>query len=207
MIKILGLYGKKGSGKDTIFKYLTKKGINVKRFAFGDALKDECASKYGLSRKLLYGSYKDKQSPVPYVWFAKDKKIFHVDAIPQEYSNQEYENLTIRTFIQYYGTEICRSINFDCWLNACFYEIDIFTEEYPYFIIVITDSRFQNENDAITKRGGIVCGLTREISKDTHASEPDVKEENVDFIIHNQNMSRQEQAEIVFKELKERNWL
>ena len=51
-IMIIGLMGKKFSGKDTCAKHMTSK-YNFKRIAFADSLKECCQARYGFSDKQL----------------------------------------------------------------------------------------------------------------------------------------------------------
>lgn len=51
---VVGISGRKGSGKDTIGAHLVSK-YDFKRVAFADSLKDACADIFGFTHDQLHG--------------------------------------------------------------------------------------------------------------------------------------------------------
>ena len=182
-MKIIGFHGAKQSGKDTSCSHLATL-TTVKRFAYGDELKKECYKKFGMSLELMHGTDEDKNTPEPYIWREQDGKIYHEDQLPCVMSS-DLERLTIRTFLQYYGTEVMRSINDKCWINV----VETLVKDYallnPDHLIVITDARFQGEINHVRGMGGTVVALTRCVAKSKHSSEPTPTPDKVDVFIDN----------------------
>ena len=61
-MKILGICGKKRSGKDTAGEYLIQKYGYV-RYAFGDPVKDVCRVMFKFTEEQLYGDKKEVLLP------------------------------------------------------------------------------------------------------------------------------------------------
>ena len=57
-MKIIGIIGNKGAGKDTLGEHLTKKN-NYTRYSFGDPVKQICEILFNLDKEQLYGNKKD----------------------------------------------------------------------------------------------------------------------------------------------------
>lgn len=87
---------------------------------------------------------------------------------------------TSRTLIQQIGTEVCRQIHPDFWVNSLFKD---YTSESKW---IISDCRFDNEAEAIKSRGGIIIKVERDVdSQDSHVSEKGVSDKYVDIVIDN----------------------
>lgn len=168
----------------------------VKTYAFADPLKQIAMSVFGLDYKQVYGSDEDKNTLTNITW--KDMATF---LPPRTVSNLKklglYElNMTAREFLQYFGTDICRKLYSNCWVNNIIAQIVLDDPE----LALITDLRFQNEFKAIKDINGKVIKLTRRNSDDTHISEldmSDVKDEDFDLVIDNQNMTIDEKNQIL----------
>ena len=73
---------------------------------------------------------------------------------------------TVREILQQVGTEFGRSMANDIWCNSLFSDY----EEHSNW--VISDMRFENEFEAVKKRGGLCITVKRgEIPKQEHSSE------------------------------------
>lgn len=139
---ILGVTGLIGSGKDTVADYLcTFHGF--KRLSFAASLKDAVASVFGWDRDLLEGSTKTSRE-----W--RETK-------DEWWSNRLGMNITPRSILQYWGTEVCRNgFHTDIWVASVENKLRTATDN-----IVITDCRFSNEVIAIKSAGGITMRVTR----------------------------------------------
>jgi dephospho-CoA kinase len=154
---LIGVSGRKGSGKDTIGDYLVK-NYGFVRVAFADALKKACKHIFGLTNKQLYDD--------------KSKEI--VD---------EYWGHSPREILQKVGTELfrvhlpelCEFIDEGIWIRSVDRKIKNL-QKLGHTRIVITDVRFDNELDYVKNMGGYIWKVSRSSilklnDDDTHASE------------------------------------
>jgi len=87
--RIVILCGWRSSGKDLFGNYLTQPPQNYKRFAFGDALKDECASKYGVPRN-FFDDRDKKDTPL-----LQTSSCFRNNGFNNNFSNKTPRDLCI----------------------------------------------------------------------------------------------------------------
>lgn len=156
------------SGKDTLIEELRKAGHTVTRVAFGDTLKEACATEL---------------STPPYNTRADLLEFFHSDAKDCSMHSLSIRNLhrgayrewletqgpnlsewmdvarTPRWHLQQYGTEYRREFlkNPNVWLDAGLKEI----KEAPEGLVVVTDMRQQNEYKALVLSGAAMVRLQR----------------------------------------------
>lgn len=160
--QLIGVSGKKGSGKDTFFQIIKEIDSDFVNLKFATKLKSICAELTGL--------------PIHYFYERK------------YYSKYLKEwDMTVRQFMQKLGTESLRKhFHNDVWVKALlseFYEIN-----QP---AVVTDVRFKNEAEAIKDAGGILVRIepsfeSYENDDDQHESEIDLDDYNDwDFVIRN----------------------
>lgn len=89
---------------------------------------------------------------------------------------------TPRHFMQQLGTEFGRSINPTIWVDYC---LNNLSYDLDY---VISDVRFKNEAEAITKEGGVIIHVVRDgvhTQSAGHASEQGIPQEYITNTIHN----------------------
>lgn len=164
--RIIGLCGKKFSGKDTVANYLSKKGYY--KYALADPLKQICKIIFDFNDDQLYGNLKEKTD---HKWKITPRQVF-----------------------KYIGTEIFRdninkildNSNSDFWINILINKIRNSNREK----IVISDIRFQNEIDIIQKEFNcIFININRtnnNLIDDLHISENSIDNlEGIDHIIDN----------------------
>jgi hypothetical protein len=152
-IKLIGLVGTAGSGKDTVADSL--KDYGWKKFAFAKALKDMCIEFLGLS-------YDD-------AYTQEGKMKFN-----------DFWGMTNREILQKVGTDAFRNgFHPDTWVKIAELQIQKLLNEGKK--IIVTDCRFDNEAALIEKLGGIVMKVERTgyennltSSEKTHASEKGV---------------------------------
>lgn len=91
--------------------------------------------------------------------------------------------ITMRIWLQYFGTNVCREFVNDFWINSTFNSLDLTKN------LICTDVRFPNEASAIINRGGIVIRIEREECNNRdneHISESAMDSYNeYDYVIHN----------------------
>lgn len=183
MSKIIGLYGKKGVGKDTAAEYfLDQEWAHVK---FARPLKDMVARAFGIPIAYLEKpDFKDKEFPERfypsnstlgrlinelgkgrYALHKREKRRAIKAILDKGFS-------TPREILQAVGTDIARNICSET------YWIDKTRETIQSWVVrkesvIISDVRFQNEADLIREFGGQVFEITRntEKSEDNHISE------------------------------------
>ena len=113
--------------------------------------------------------------------------------------------MSAREFLQYFGSDICRTIKENIWTDTT---IDQIERENP-LVAIISDCRFPNEAEAIQNAGGKVIKLTRhKDTKDKHTSETALENwEDWDAVIDNQNLSIYETNVELVKTLDSWGWL
>lgn len=164
---IIGISGKKGSGKDTFASLLAnellrKQGLKVTLKAFADKLKKCCAILSGQFDWIFY----DQNS--------KNKKAGLL-------------SMTNRELMQKFG-DLTRQLDQDIWIKLA---LEPDTRINPD-VLIITDVRFRNEAKAIKDKGGILIRIESDRSEeDSHISEIDLDSYSIfDFgIINNKDTS------------------
>lgn len=185
---IIGLQGKKRSGKDTFATFLLEqfKEQKTARNAFGNPVKNMMSDITGVD----FFSDVDKETD----------QVFHINMVKfQEYTGllldvsvfyqldkfarmEGFGTLYVysskRKLMQFFGTDICRKYKGDqYWVNKL---------EVPEVeVLVVTDVRFQSETDKIKELGGIIVEIDNPSieNTDTHISENTVL--SYDYKIYN----------------------
>lgn len=179
---IVGFTGKKGSGKDTAGAYLVKE-FGYVRLSFADALKQSAAALFDV-RIEVWDALKND----PNAFVTLTAPHMFIDTIKQ---------LTVREFLQRYGTEAHRDVfGEDFWIDVVRKQI-VHEQLAPKPTnIVITDARFDNEAAVVVNSGGVMVEIVRDAvadSGDTHASE---QLPHTDFKIDNNGTIEDLHAEI-----------
>jgi hypothetical protein len=182
MIKlIVGLSGKKGSGKDTVAKamadHLARRAmaggpkLRTGIHPMAGPMKAICVNFFGLPERAVYGDDAAKGLVTDYRW----ENLPHYREMEDDY-NYSAEGwasepptgfMTVRDFLQHFGTEVARRMNPRVHIDANFREIDRAGADVAF----VPDVRFPGEVEAIQARGGKVIRLTRAPRSDTHESE------------------------------------
>lgn len=222
-IKLVGLSGKKQSGKNTVCDVIKKfveerEGPDkiVKIYSFADVLKENiCIGMMNLSREQCFGTNEEKNTFTTYKWEKLPYQIRYNNKLGCEYApNGEICHfilptgyMTAREIMQVIGTDIFRNL-FSPYIhiNATLNKIN---RDNPYMAI-ISDVRFQTEVMSICANAGFTIRLTRNSSStDTHESETaldnltkDDWEQHNAFVIDNINMSIEEQASAAIEVVK-----
>ena len=151
-MKLIGLSGRAGSGKDTVANYMVN-NYNYTKLSFGNVLKDVVSCIFGWPRHLLEGDTKESREfrEKEDKWWSTHLKI----------------KITPRIALQKIGTDVFRMhFHPDIWLLILKKQIT------KYDKIVVTDIRFLNEYNMIKNMGGTIIKISRnEQIKDTHLSE------------------------------------
>lgn len=189
---IIGITGKAQSGKDTACRIVQL--INTVDY--------DCACSEGEGEKYILDNV-DNILPITCMWekhaFADKLKecasiilgvprfMFESGEFKESFtslllSNKEGEPMTNREFLQYFGTEVGRSIDKDLWIKALMYSYGRDKESHW----IVPDVRFPNEADAIRNAGGVLWKIERDGSgAGNHISEKLIDDIMVDIIIEN----------------------
>ena len=178
---------------------------HIKIYGFADMLKATCSSIFNIPEELLNGTDEDKKQKTHIKW--KDMGPFLAPKTISRLKRSELydKNMSVRDFLQYFGTNVCRKIYDDCWVQACFKRIEIDQPE----IAIITDCRFKNEIQASKKYNAKIVKLTRApFIGDTHTSEVDLdKMHNNNFdLILGKDVTIREQNQLLLDALYEWGW-
>lgn len=144
---IIGISGKKQSGKSTIANKLHEIIPNSRIVCFADELK-----------KIVLNSF----VPIDWFWELKDLEL--------EENKQKITpcGKTVRELLQIVGTDWFRSVYPDVWVNAYWNTVG----KLPKNTTIITpDIRFENELKFIQAHDGIVIRTLRHPFEDNHPSE------------------------------------
>lgn len=173
-MRIVGICGKKGCGKsfvadlarevfreNTVTRSYDVPGRSVPRvvdylpevesLAFADPIKEFAINILGIDAELIYGNDRDKNTPTKYRW----------EKMPSWLSTQFATHgmgvptgaMTIRHIMQVFGTQLNRDIwSRTIWTDAMKRRIDKCHAD----VVLIADTRYQNEIDAIHSWGGKV---------------------------------------------------
>lgn len=217
MVKIIGISGRKQSGKNTTANIISGSVLQnmqmIQEFGINDRgiLEIKTTNKQGSvgwgEFDLLRTDDEFINYAEHYIWpyiktyhFADYLKKICVDLFDltprQVYGTDADKNtdtpygMTAREFLQHFGTNIMRQIKDTVWID---YTIKTILEENSE-IALIPDVRFPNEVVAIKNAGGYVIRLVRDNSQSTHKTESALDEDNFnwdtfDHIIYNEQCS------------------
>jgi len=163
----------------------------VRSFGFADPLKIIGIQLFGLTEEQCYGTNEQKDSPVNIKW----------ENMPLG-SGKGF--MTAREFLQNFGTEICRKIRSNIWVDSCVNRI----EQSETGLAIVPDIRFPNEVKAIQKAGGKVIRLTRKPHEDEHDSENALNDyDGFDHVLDNQDLNIDETNRALLEILKGWGWI
>lgn len=153
MNPLIGIAGKKASGKSTAARFFVEQGYT--NLAFADPLKDAVRVIFGFDEDQLCGVKKEDPDP--------------------------YWGISPREVMQVMGTEIFRGAfgahfvekgvwapveTHDLWVKSLLMRVD------RYDRVVVPDVRFENEACSLLARGALVINITRDTGfQDPHPSE------------------------------------
>lgn len=148
MRAVIGITGKAGSGKDTVALMINKL----------------LGNKYHIRR------YSGKLKEVASILLGVPVEKFEDQEYKKSTLGGEWNNITVREFLQTLGTDCVRyGLHDDAWVIALW-------NDYKEGDWIIPDVRFNNEADAITDRRGLIIKVQRPgIKTMDHASENELE--------------------------------
>lgn len=179
---IIGITGKKFSGKDTLADELVL-NHNFIKYSMADPLKDALKALFGFTDEQLYGNQKEI---IDTRW-----------------------KITPREVMQFFGTQVMQykiqELIPDLERNFFVKRFEDFCKKNKDKNIVVADIRFQHEINSIKKLNGYIIRVTRDNLNNNlseHISESGLEALiNVDYIVKN-NSSKQE-AFLILKKILE----
>lgn len=161
---IIGLHGAKGSGKDQFFNILKDHIPNVKKVAYADPIKQVICDIFDLNNETDEQYDLFKRTDVRYQlpgycisWLSGRDIVRSIGLLMRSHDEQQ--------FVDYVESTI---------------------EEDPDAIWCITDVRFENEVESISRLGGFLVKIKRPgINYDGHITETEIPDNEVDYIVVN----------------------
>lgn len=184
----------------------------VKIYAYADLLKETLINIFNIDRKKIYGTDADKNELTPYKW--EDMPGVVTTKFEDKWGNtlDDYNliyhkpgHMTIRELMQFFGTDICRKMYENVWVEGLLRRI---VAEDP-LVALVCDIRFPGEIDGVKSIGGKVVRLTKtNPDKGTHKSETVLDKKNYDwsnfdYVMNNEEMNFLEQGNAVTNLLTE----
>lgn len=194
-MKIIGISGKKQSGKNTVANFINgkilKENLLIENFNIDEQglLQVQTANAAG---KIGWGILDVTRKDPEFVSYARENiwplvKVYHfadylkkicIDLFglteeqvygtdAQKNTMTPYNNMSARDFMQYLGTDVMRSIKNSVWVD---YTLKLVQQEQSD-LAIIPDVRFPDEVRAIENAGGIVIRLTRDVESSKHFCE------------------------------------
>lgn len=179
----------------------------VKAYSFADQLKAAAINIFGLKYEQCFGTNDEKNTYTTIKWSDVAFTLPPRTRGQMKKDGRLNEFMTAREFMQHFGTDICRKIAGDCWVDACYRRIA--EDNVPFAII--TDGRFPNEMKSAERYGAKTLRLTRDPfnGKDQHVSETALdswEPEDFDFYLDNSEMDIQDQNDAVLAKMLEWGW-
>lgn len=165
---IIGITGRKRSGKDTIGDYLVKNHGFI-RIGFADTLKDICRIIFGFSDEQLYGDLKEEVDPY---WNHSPREIL------QKVGTDLFRN---------HGPKVLKNLDKNIWIRSVQRKIENLQKE-GHKNFVITDVRFDNELEFIKEVNGVSIKVVRDLENNefsNHESEISIDKFETDHKIIN----------------------
>ncbi len=177
---VIGITGRRGSGKDTVANMLTKQGYENIKFA-------------GALKEML-------RTYLRYVGMNAFEIERHIEGPDKEKPIPQLSGQNARRAMQTLGTEWGRNLmGPDMWVNSFLLRCNQFPR------VVCSDVRFPNEADMIHELGGKIIRLTRPgLPQLDHPSENLIDELVVDYVILNNSTteSLREQVLLITERIK-----
>lgn len=180
----------------------------IKLESFAEAIKEICVYVFALKREEVYGDEEQKNRLSGIKWENVYKLLPGLK--PTEGKGKKKaeppEFLTNREVMQVFGTDICRALYNECWIQSLFTRV--LGEDYPF--VVISDCRYKDEIEFARQLGVDVkvVRLTRNPYKDQHSGETElIGYEGFDFVIDNENISQEEKGLALVNYLRSIGWI
>jgi hypothetical protein len=206
-LMVVAFSAKKGGGKTTISNELVKllsENNEVEKIAFADPIYRHCLI---LNWYVIFYEYiKDNMDQSRLEDIAS---YFKYDEISESIINwmkshkhiQISDNVTLRKWLQLYGTNVWRFAKPNIWIDLHRSKLD--KELNSEKLIIVDDLRFVNELEYINEYNGKTIRLLRGDTTDNHISENNLdNNSNWDYVCDNKNQSVEETTNEIYNWLK-----
>lgn len=177
---LIGIGGRKGSGKSILSSQLINNGFE--KISFADPLKKITSQLYSIPIEYMYNQNKKEEILINNLKWNNEyaEKLSNIINIKVS-ANIDIEFNTIRQMLQFVGTEVLRNIDQDFHINKMLESLE---ENKNY---ICDDFRFKNEKERLEKYGAEFLFLIRPDNFDisNHESEIDLKWGDFKYIIEN----------------------
>lgn len=201
-IRYIGLTGVAGAGKDTVFDRLVAVGGDrYVKMSVADSLKESVAALFGITLEQLEELKRDSRAFVDIGRVVEHRTA--IDDVDVEFE-QLVPPMSIRTFLQRYGTESHRDVfGQDFWLEV--WEARAARQLYLKnpCTIVNTSVRFENEAARIIDMGGVVWQVNgpQDAGAGGHSSEVELPDYLITEYIDNETRPTYDSGEPDFSYL------
>lgn len=174
MAQLIGLLGKKGSGKDTLASKLKEKGYQ--QYAFADPLKRGIQQFFDLSEEQLYDEV--LKETIDERWGVSPRMLFQIIGT-EIFQHGIHEHLNLKVGPTQHWTFL-----FEEWYRKQ-------QENNQAGLVVVSDVRFKHELETIKKLGGKIIKIVRperNHNLDQHSSETYIDQVptiEIDYLIQN----------------------
>ena len=178
---------------------------HIKLYNFADTLKQVAVTVFGLDPEKVYGTNEDKKTLTKIKW--RDMCTFLPPRTVGDLKKSgKYDKcMSVREFLQYFGTNVCRKLYDGCWAESTFRRI----AQEGSDLAVIGDGRFKNEIILPKERDVRTMKFTRSIDEDLHESEKEldaIPDSKYTAVIDNKYMTLKEKNQAVLDVLYEWGW-
>ena len=190
-MKIIGLSGAAGSGKDTVcgfaLEWCEENGLKAERLAFADPLKVSAAACFGYppSKALEFCNW--LKQPGVFVTAERQEGDGDLPLEVAEAHGIKGKRVSGRQFLQFFGTEGHRDVfGSEFWVEVTERKLAE-RAGTDLDVVFLTDPRFPNESAMIHKHDGEIWEVVRpqQSTAEEHASEAGLPEGAIEFQIHN----------------------
>ncbi len=167
MQEIFGITGEKGHGKDTLAKLVVACNASFRVTHFAKRLKEIAGEIWGLTQDQMHNE-KVKELPLEKPVFMDDMVWKISEATGLDIKPRGLTASTPREVMQFLGTEYVRYVQDNYWIEQLRKDVGSGGN------VLVADTRFPNEGNAIREMGGKVIRVVRigaSSGKDAHASE------------------------------------
>lgn len=202
-MKIIGLAGRKGSGKDTVGNFFVE-SERFTKVALADPLKEMLVKVFHVEMKYFTDDKLKEQEfdriTIDYFHLDKIRDIvenqwgFVIDRNTRELIEDRFygrEINTARELMQTIGTDLLRNfVRDDIFIVLLFARIKDISSN-----VVVSDVRLKNEREALKRAGAKLILIKRDelMRKDQHISENDLgKDSEYDVVVKNDDISLNE---------------
>jgi hypothetical protein len=184
-MRIIGLAGAAGSGKDTVagfaLEWCEERGLKAERLAFADPLKVSAAACFGIPAHEAIEWCNWLKQPGAFV---TAESLEGKNGAPGD--GIRWKRVSGRQLLQFFGTEGHRDVfGSEFWVEVT--ERKIGERAGIVDVVFVTDPRFKNEADMIHRHNGEIWEVARpgQETIEAHRSENGLPEDMLDFGIRN----------------------